>query len=44
MSKKGVSGQFWVANGEKTMCPQNLRKLHYGFGFYSLNLFFVFLD
>ena len=35
----------WINFGlqiEMTICSQDLRKLHYGFGFYSL--FFVFLE
>jgi len=38
------SDQNWVVYEEAALYSWDLRKLHYGFSFYSLVLFFIFLN
>jgi len=44
ISKNQLLDWCQIVNEEMAMCLQDLRKLYYGFSFYSLDPFFIFLN
>ena len=44
ISKNQLLDWYQIVNEEMAMCLQDLKELYYGFSFYSLDLFFIFLD
>ena len=44
MSKNQLLDWCQIVNEEMAIYLQDLRKLYYSFSFYSLDLFFIFLD